>query len=117
MKISKEKFNKLNQLDRIEFRQRIELIAERCSISSIGFLKDMLLLLIVLTLFNILIININYEAGMILINTLVLIIKVVMIGTIFLLVIDFLRYGIYLRDKRELEEEYFNIEIKTKKKK
>ena len=117
MKIKKEQFKNLNQLDRIEFRQRTEWIKKYYNndLGSWYFLNRMFFLLGFIILLGISIYNINPESCYKILNLLPLIFQVGII--IFLLLIFGEIVVSYLREKEigKLEEEYFKIEIKSKK--
>ena len=105
MKIDKEKFDKLKQLDRIEFRQRLDKI-ENISFSIINYV------------WYCLIISIVFFTGLIVSKEPVLIelfLKTFSF-TLLLFFIDILlgvfAFTIRLKHKKELEEEYFKIEVK-----
>ena len=111
MKLDKEKFNKLKQLDRIEFRQKLDRI-EDTGFSLIGCLFCMIMVISIF--FSALIISqeITGEVNMVLFD-----INVKVFGLFFFLMfIEFpLVIGFSLlrsKHKKELFEEYFLIEVK-----
>ena len=105
MKIDKEKFDKLKQLDRIEFRQKLDKI-ENMSFSIIDYV------------WYCSIISMVFLTGMIISKELILIelfIKI-MAFTMFLFFIEIVicisSSCIRLKNRRELIGEYFKIEVK-----
>ena len=107
MKIDKEKFNKLKQLDRIEFRQKYENINS----SSVNLHIHVWGLMIMATIFG----TVGLVSSRIaLLNLSVMLYKigfVVIIVSIGFNVIDWIFQSI--RTKK-LEEEYFSVEVKKK---
>lgn len=106
MKINKEKFNKLKQLDRIEFRQKYD------RIRNLDFsMNDVVWYILIITCISILgsllsplnEILINLVASM-----LVIFVVVIMLNIIAIL------FGFYYKSKKikELQEEYFKVEVK-----
>ena len=111
MRIDKEKFNKLKQLDRIEFRQKLD------RVENIGFSLGSLLFwlfIIFCIFFSAMIISeeitgeVNLTFFSLTMKTLFFVLLVVFIEVI--LVISFTLVRIKLR--KELIEEYFLIEVK-----
>ncbi len=114
MKISKEKFNKLKQLDRIECRQKIQLINKRYNYSlSFGFG----LLLIIIALLCILISLNTYQMGdrditIDLAEAGGLIFKLAFLYFFVQIALFFVFAMLGNNKLRKLEEEYFKIEVK-----
>lgn len=119
MKITKEQFNKLDQLDRIEFRQRIDLILERYSGGFLGnnYLMGVLILATLLLSVG----SLGYIGiGELLFLKLAKSGAVIFCVLFYLLIFELIAYIVkrIYRNKyvKELEEEYFKIEIKKTKK-
>ena len=105
MKIDKEKFNKLKQLDRIEFRQKFNRIEDMGS-SLINVLWSLVIIIsIFMTGF---IISENIAFVNLLVKTLLLFSVIFFIELVMILTYFIIR----VRLKRELIEEYFLIEVK-----
>lgn len=111
MKINKEDFDKLKQLDRIEYRQKIEIIKKNNNGSStLSFIWEMVLLNSFMFIFDIWIsLKANVDIPF---STFLLILKLEYIGLLLLLLLDFVVYYFYLKSISELENEYFKIEDK-----
>lgn len=114
MKINQEKFYKLKQLDRIEYRQRQELISERYNYGEFItftftiFICGLILLLMSMNAYHMG----GEEASLNLIKTSILIFKV---GIIYFIISIIISIGLYLlkcKKLLELEEEYFKVEVK-----
>ncbi len=114
MKLDKEKFNKLKQLDRIEFRQKINDIEKRYSFSlSLSFM----LIIIVLGLLCILISMNIYQMGeeqssIDMFNVGALLFKLAFIYFLFEVILMFVLSFVELKKKNELIKEYFVVEVK-----
>ena len=111
MKLDKEKFNKLKQLDRIEFRQKLDRIGDT------GFSLGSLMLclgVIVCIFFSAIVISedITGEVNVSLLNILTsfLFILFIVVSIEFILIFGFTLVRIKLR--KELIEEYFKVEVK-----
>jgi len=113
MKIDKKKFNKLKQLDRIEFRQKLDKI-ETLGISIINLLFFVFIIACIFLSASILSQDILEKANYLLIN---LTIKFFILS-MFMWFIEFILWiGFSIRKnnlKKELFEEYFSMEIKIK---
>ncbi len=125
MKISKEQFNKLSQLDRIEYRQRRDIIEE----DNQGFLDTNLLWNIIIFAFMITLLGFvgiqeNNDGESKLdeeqFNTLIKVSVTIMTFTLYLAIFMFISLIIVNYVKRieinKLNEEYFKIELKRGKK-
>ncbi len=114
MKIDKEKFNKLKQLDRIEYRQKVEMIKNWMN-GSWGL--PFLWLFLGILAFTILLIPQGYSALGIefvadIIETAKIFLSFLLPLIFFGYLIDFMFYLIRRNNLKELEEEYFKIEVK-----
>ncbi len=128
MKIDKEKFDKLKQLDRIEYRQKLNEIKEKYSFSFSYilfwgmFICGLLLILVGLNIYEVSLFNIDggvnegvewgYETFESLFNTGIIVFKLALL----FLLIEIFMFMIYavLEHKKiaELNEEYFLVEVK-----
>ncbi len=116
MRITKEEFNKLPQLDRIEYRQRREEIKKH--LFKIGF-YNLLNPMCVIIGFFILLVVIMFDKFPIdlIISFLTIIpslIKLTLYGSLFIIFIDFFFLLINKKELNKLDEEYFKKEIKIK---
>lgn len=115
--IKKEDFNKLSQLDRIEFRQRYYFLDKKFEGSFTWGMVTMTLFIlgfVMLSFFGLANL-VGIEGALPLLRVLN---KVIFIGyslIIFGIVVDLVRFVLYLKHKKELESEYFKIEVKKKK--
>ena len=128
MKIDQEKFNSLKQLDRIEFRQKLDLINKRFDFSFnfsfyLGFfIIGFLILLVGLNFYEISLFNIDggvnegIDEGAKILESLLNVVLIIFKVSLLLIFIDILFMIIYsiLKHKKlsELEEEYFSVEVK-----
>jgi len=114
MKIFKEKFDKLKQLDRIEFRQRCRLIEEMYE-TGVGFFicKGLIIFFFVFLLF-IPQASLVYEEEVFsnLVGGFRNIFTVLLFFALFGFIIDLLIIAFKNKKIRELEMEYFNVEVK-----
>ena len=111
MKINKEDFDKLSQLDRIEFRQRRNEIDEKYSVGISTILYS--LYLIVFYLFAVIIVNI-YLTVIESSNSISPIIWILIILPLSYF-IDIWSAGMNNKKTKELIQEYFKVEVKKKK--
>ncbi len=128
MKIDKEKFNKLKQLDRIEYRQKARDIRERYDWNiSWGFIMSMtiiglIMVLIGLNIFEISLVNIDggenlgINLGADIADSLIGLGQLIMKVTFLFLLMEMIS-GIFFTIKeykkiKELEQEYFITEVK-----
>ncbi len=121
MKIDKEKFKQLSQLDRIEFRQRLNCIKER-TLSNLPDFKFVWYIIITsLLMFNLSLSiygNFGVEYASIIIAMFKVIYFFAVVSFVFIIFttlwgIGFIVKGI--KDEKELIKEYFKIEVKKKK--
>lgn len=111
MKIDKEKFNELKQLDRIEFRQRYDAISSSSlSWYFIGGFTALLIFSIALVIFGVgiqepLVVEKGY-------SSLASIFILFFVCIPFVIVIDLMLIFITSKNRKELIEEYFKVEIK-----
>lgn len=117
MKIKKEDFDKLKQLDRIEFRQKrdyIERYFDNGNLGSWDFFYNMLAISGFVMIIGLLFYNINPSSTYKLLGIFPMIIKLT-IGFFILLKVGeiFLNYK-QKKELEKLEEEYFKIEVKNK---
>lgn len=114
MKITQEQFDKLPQLDRIEFRQKFEYIKRnKIDTNPFSFLNDMAILGILLLIAGIGLANIDIETAYNFLNS-VMPIFVKLVAIVFTLMI-LLNIFFSLDNKKKLnrlEEEYFKVEAK-----
>jgi hypothetical protein len=116
--ITKEDFYNLSQLDRIEYRQRLELIEkERIEVRPFGFLNSILLIVGFVFLVALGMYNISPHSFVIVLNLIPLIFRVGISFFIFLVILDLIFSHLNNKKKRELINEYFPLEIKRGKKK
>lgn len=111
MKINEEKFNELSQLDRIEFRQKFEIIERGNSQPFLRFLFLALVLIVGAVIVDIWAILIGGTTSINLVGITILSIALVLMGFI-------LEVGTnFVEAKRisKLEEEFFEIKLKGKK--
>jgi hypothetical protein len=115
--ITKEQFNKLPQLDRIEFRQKMEYIERnKVDTNPFSFLNTILVLAGFCIIVGLLLMEWNFDSGYNLIyNTLPFILKVGFIGFLFLIFLNIIFSQVYKKHIKNLEEEYFKIEVKNKR--
>ncbi len=114
MKIDQEKFNSLKQLDRIEYRQKVEVIKNWMN-GNWG--TTFLLLFVGIIAFIIILIPQGYSAFGIefifdLIEASSLFLGFISVLIIIGYLVDFMFYVLRRNNLRELEEEYFKIEVK-----
>ncbi len=114
MRIDKEKFNKLKQLDRIEFRQKSDRIKSWQSYS-LGF--SFLKMLMFVVFFIILILPQGYlafgvEFTQAILNAFRNIFPILVYAIVFGFIIDLVFSLIRIKNLGELYKEYFKIEVK-----
>ena len=113
MRVTKEMFDSLNQLDRIEFRQRyneiddISCITNRAIIFSFGILA----FLFIFDTWNAL-----HTGNWFNISMYVLLAKCCILYVFISLGIDIINVLIFFRNKNRLIKEYFSVEVKRRKK-
>jgi len=109
MKIDKEKFNKLKQLDRIEFRQRLE------RIEGIGFsLINLIWYILIIT--GVFMVGststIENETALLFSQLTTFFLSLTFVLIILHILISLVFYLMRKKDLEELEEEYFSVEVK-----
>jgi uncharacterized BrkB/YihY/UPF0761 family membrane protein len=119
MRITKEKFNELKQLDRIEFRQKYNLITKnRGSFTTLLMYLSGFLGIFTLIIINI-ILNINYHEGenaaLEFAKSMSSAYSIIPIVFIFIILLGFISWLIRNYNLIKLEQEYFTEEIKIKK--
>lgn len=119
MNIEKEEFNKLKQLDRIEFRQKQDRILKYYNSNyaiTFGFCAVLFTLLGYILLFSfgnyISSSSLNYY-----LNAFALTSKIWIFGLFMAFIMDIVMFLKRKKELRNLEKEYFEINIKEKKKK
>ena len=117
--ITKEEFNKLSQLDRIEFRQREDKLDKELNsdLGSWDFLWGVFVLTGFIIILSLLIYNINPQSTIRILSTIPLLIKLT-VG--FFVALKIIEIAIIFRrgkEKIKLREEYFDIKVETKPKK
>jgi hypothetical protein len=119
IKINKEYFNKLNQLDRIEFMLKKNKIDELNGSSGLpSFIYDMTVLLLLLIVISfILYTNGFIEQAIIIVSIMQLASKLLVLGIIIIIGIELIIYVIYYKKNKELLKEYFDVKVKTRKNK
>ncbi len=113
MKIDKEKFNKLKQLDRIEFRQKLNYINEYFGgFSVFGFINFSMIIMGFLLLLVLSSYNISKELFVSALNLIQPTLQLLLFGIFIILLLDIVSFILKIKRLRELEEEYFKIEVK-----
>jgi len=110
MKINKEQFNKLSQLDRIEFRQRQREIEEKYPITISGMVNSIFLIIFLfmcITIVNIYLVVIGSSDVITPALWILIIIPLAYIGDMISMIMNSKR-------TKELCEEYFKVEVKKK---
>ena len=116
--LEKEQFDKLPQLDRIEFRQKHNRIEDnKPSFNYFQFFNFILITIGFILLLSFSIYNINSDATIRLLFVIPLVVKLGMLGIIFLILLELLLKILWLKQKKELYNEYFEHKIEVKKKK
>lgn len=112
MKIKQEQFNKLNQLDRIEFRQKQDRIKDIYSASlNVEYFIMLIMFLFIIDIF------LSFRAGywVISLKTHVLVLQIVLICFLINLAHYIFNNILEVKKLKELQEEYFKIEVRRKK--
>ena len=113
MKIDKEKFNKLKQLDRIEFRQKLNYINEYFGgFSVFGFINFSMIIMGFLLLLVLSSYNISKELFVSALNLIQPTLQLLLFGIFIILLLDIVSFILKIKRLRELEEEYFSVEVK-----
>lgn len=116
-KVNQEEFNKLPQLDRIEFRQKQDYL-EKYYDSNLGswhFLNQMFTFMGFLIIIALLVYNINPKYIINIFSVLILLIKLTIVCFIILITAELIISFKRIKEKRKLQDEYFKVEVKSKK--
>ena len=116
-RITKEQFSKLNQLDRIEYRQRYYL-TEKYYDNDFGswyFVNKMFIIMGFIILISVSFYNIDSGVTFRLLSVIPLLIKLTVMFFVILLGGEIFMTIKRIKELKKLEEEYFKVEIKTKK--
>jgi len=117
-KLEKEQFDKLPQLDRIEFRQKFNRLEENePSFNYFQFFNFILIAIGFILLLSFSVYNIDSETAIILLSLIPSIFKFGFISVLFLIVLEILLKLVWLKQKKILYNEYFEHKIEVKKKK
>ena len=117
-KLEKEQFDKLPQLDRIEFRQKFNRLEENePNIGYFKFITFMFIAIGFILLLSFSVYNIDSETAIILLSLIPSIFKFGFISVLFLIVLEILLKLVWLKQKKILYNEYFEHKIEVKKKK
>ncbi len=111
MKLDKEKFNELKQLDRTEFRQRWGKVED----SGSSFTIYPLVLFIMAAIFevgSIILESINHDAALRLFIVTVMFFIFAILLALFELIFVIFSFIKIIKDKKELLDEYFKVEVK-----
>ncbi len=111
MKIDKEQLNKLKQLDRIEFRQKIREI-EELNITLMPMVYLFFITAITFFIGTLILVSLHSEHFALLYKVTLIIIKVGIFLTCVEIILTFVNVIIYLKKKNELFNEYFKVEVK-----
>lgn len=113
MKIDKEKLNSLKQMDRIEYRQKLNEIKESFDgLNFPSFINSSLYLLGFVLVLAFSSYNISKELFVSIFNIFAPLARLIMIIGIFILLIDIGAAFLKKKEMRKLNEEYFSVEIK-----
>jgi hypothetical protein len=116
-KLVQEQFDKMNQLDRIEFRQKRDyLSSQSIDTGAVKFLLYMCAIIGFVFLTALGAYNINPESASVIASLIPSLFKVGLLIFIFLIVLQLLFKLIDLRKRKELFEEYFKIKYIGRKK-
>ena len=113
MRIDKEKFNQLKQLDRIEYRHKLNEIKEY--FDGFGFFSFVNWSMIILGFVLLLAISsysISEELFLSLLSIIFPLGKILIFLALFLLICEIIESFVKWKKIKELEEEYFSVEIK-----
>ncbi|KKM69076.1 hypothetical protein LCGC14_1454470 [marine sediment metagenome] len=113
MKITEEKFNKLKQMDRIEYRQKEDRINEKFdNILIPGFINFSLYLIGFILLLSFASYNISKELFVSIFSIIYPVSKILFIFGLIVLFIDIISVFAKKKKVNELNEEYFSVEVK-----
>ena len=111
-----EQFNKLKQLDRIEYRQRDSRIREHYQCGSFfSFLNISLMIIAIMVLIILNMISLDMELAVQLTSATILIGKVLFFGLFICVVSDMVIFMLKCKYLFELQKEYFNFKVEIKK--
>ncbi len=116
MRIEQEHFDKLSQLDRIEFMLKCKRIEESCSSVLYSFGKLMFMLIGFVMLLSIGFYNISEEVFLTLTSLWVPLLRWTIVGTIICLGFDTLSIYITHKKTKELISKFFKFKVEVKKK-
>ena len=115
MKIKQEDFDKLPQLDRIEFMQRKRLLEENRSYLLFSFLKLMFVIFGFILLLAMVSYNISKDLFLALFSLLDETINVAILGVILCGVIDIIKNVKLMKESKKLTEKFFDFKVEAKK--
>jgi len=116
--ITKEDFYQLNQLDRIEYRQRMDSINKsKVETGSWRFLQVVFYMIGFMILISLSAYNISEDLFIKILNLIPLVFRLGFAIFVFLLMLDLLSSYLTSKKRKELINEYFPLEIKRKVKK
>ena len=117
-KFSKEDMDKLPQLDRIELRQKIHWLEEnKVDVGLFPFLFSMLIIIGFIILLTSSLLSINLILALKIFYLIPTIVKLTILGVIFLFLLKILFTLTYIKNKKEIYTQYFEQKIEVKKKK
>lgn len=117
--VNQKEFDKLPQLDRIEFRQKeikLDKEIQDLKIGGINFINHMFILIILLFISVFTLYNVDKDASLSMALVTIFIIKITLILGFLMIVYDIFIMGLGIKRSNKLKEEYFIIEIKPNKK-
>ena len=113
--ITEEEFNKLPQLDRIEFRQKRDYLNNnRIDLNPLGLFQPMFIIIGFIMLIGLGLYNLNPESTYTLFNLIPLVVKLFAFLFGILLVLQIAEVIIFHKQKRLFIDSYFKQEIKVK---
>ena len=116
-RITKEQFNKLKQLDRIEFIQRKDYIEKYYdgNLGSWDLLNRMLVIIGFVLIIALLFYNINPSSTYRILGVIPTLIKLAIVFFVFLKIVEIVIYMKQRKEINKLEEEYFNFNVEVKR--
>ena len=116
-KITKEQFNKLNQLDRIELRQKIQWLENKKPNGwTLGFIIPFVNMTLYVILLGVCVGNISLNAMVSIFSSLPAIVKMGLIGSLIIFGVEVIVYLRYKKVKEEIYSDYFDFKFEVKKK-
>jgi hypothetical protein len=116
--IKREDFNKLSQLDRIEYRQRRDVIEkDAMDFGAVEFLTKMVYLMFILIIVALQFYSINIDSYSKVMMTMPLLTKITVIVFTLLMIGSLVQHSITRKKLKQLNEEYFTEVIDVRKKK